>query len=183
MNDQQLTLGYGLCQCGCGGKTTIPKHSDRSHGLIAGVPRRYIAGHQRRKVGRGADYLVEDRGYETPCWVWQHGRANGYGRIFDDNSVVRLAHVVYWERVNGPVPEGVQLHHRCETKACVNPAHLRPLTQREHSREHARLSLSDLEEIRLACAAGEMRKDVAARYGVHPATVSRIARGLYCAQV
>jgi hypothetical protein len=35
-----------------------------------------------------------------------------------------LAHRVSWVLTNGPIPDGAQVLHRCDTPACINPAHL-----------------------------------------------------------
>lgn len=44
----------------------------------------------------------------------------------------QLAHRrLYLERV-GPIPDGMELDHTCRTPACINPAHLEPVTHREN---------------------------------------------------
>ncbi len=73
-----------------------------------------------------------------PCVLWtKHiDKTTGYGRV-GVGGKVRGAHVVAWESVNGPVPAGMVLHHRCETKACVEPSHLTPMTQSAHMAMHS----------------------------------------------
>lgn len=46
------------------------------------------------------------------------------------------AYILVWEAANGPVPDGLSLHHLCENPACVRPDHLEPITQAEHARQH-----------------------------------------------
>src|SRR5687768_6855547 len=69
-------------------------------------------------------YLVEDRGYQTPCWVWQRAKAsNGYGTVVVDGEqgrVWRRAHRHFYEQRVGPIPDGHQLDHLCRVRACVN---------------------------------------------------------------
>jgi hypothetical protein len=68
------------------------------------------------------------------CWLWR-GAINpkGYGKWpRPDGS--RLAHRRVYELVVGPIPAGLQLDHLCRVRACVNPAHLEPVTNRENAR-------------------------------------------------
>lgn len=121
----------GLCMCGCGQKTPLSPASRR--GYKRGEPLRFIKGHSSRKGG--PDYRPEDRGFETECWIWCKSMGSeGYGRIWINliNSH-NMAHRVYWERATGEtVPPGFDLHHLCSQRACVNPAHLKPLSRRDH---------------------------------------------------
>jgi hypothetical protein len=64
---------------------------------------------------------------EGKCWLW-NGCTNpaGYGVInIKENGVwrTRLAHRVAWELFCGSVPKGLLVCHKCDTPACVNPAH------------------------------------------------------------
>ena len=59
-----------------------------------------------------------------PCWLWKDGKDSwGYG-VFKIAKRMIGAHRVAWELTNGPIPEGLIVCHRCDTPACVNPAHL-----------------------------------------------------------
>lgn len=78
----------------------------------------------------------DDRG----CWVWPGGTVNGYGRITDERgAVVRsyTTHRVVYEALVGPIPDGIELHHRCLNKRCVRPGHLWPMTKADHAAYHA----------------------------------------------
>jgi len=58
------------------------------------------------------------------CVVWNGLRQRkGYGE-FRIDGVRWLAHRFAWIKANGPIPEGLQVLHRCDTPACVNPEHL-----------------------------------------------------------
>jgi hypothetical protein len=45
-----------------------------------------------------------------------------------------MAHRVAYEQFVGTVPDGLELDHLCENKACVNPGHLEPVTRSENVR-------------------------------------------------
>lgn len=47
----------------------------------------------------------------------------GYGALNVGGENTR-AHRLSWEINVGPIPEGKYVLHRCDTPACVNPAHL-----------------------------------------------------------
>lgn len=79
-------------------------------------------------------YVVknQDRGYETPCWIWIGAKfSNGYGHLRRNNKDL-LAHKVSFEHTHGPVPSGLVLDHLCRQRACVNPDHMEPVTQRQN---------------------------------------------------
>lgn len=65
------------------------------------------------------------------CWLWQHCTSHGYGSFVVDGKKIR-AHRYSYERLVGPIPDGLTLDHLCHVKACVNPAHLEPVTQGEN---------------------------------------------------
>lgn len=58
------------------------------------------------------------------CWLWTASRGTeGYGQFYVAPKM-RRAHRVAWELTHGVLPDGVCVLHRCDTPACVNPAHL-----------------------------------------------------------
>lgn len=135
--DDTLDIEPGYCQCGCGEKTSIAKKTRPQLGHVEGRPVRYRSGHGTRgRVHRAVDYIEQDTGHETPCWIWQGPVKRGYGVVAKNDRPNVFAHRAYFERAHGPIPSGKVLHHICETKLCVNPAHLSALTRDQHLRLH-----------------------------------------------
>lgn len=82
---------------------------------------------------------TEDRFWEKvekagpdECWGWTAATYhNGYGSFWNGQRTMR-AHRFAYERLVGPIPEGLQIDHLCRNPACVNPGHLEPVTRREN---------------------------------------------------
>lgn len=65
------------------------------------------------------------------CWLWFGAcSSKGYGSF--RLGEMKVAHRVMWEWTNGPIPDGLQLDHKCRVRNCVNPAHLEIVTCREN---------------------------------------------------
>lgn len=60
---------------------------------------------------------------KSGCWLWVGGvTTSGYGTCSMHGQ--KVAHRVSWVIHNGVIPNGMNVLHRCDTPACVNPAHL-----------------------------------------------------------
>jgi len=63
------------------------------------------------------------------CWLWTGSeRSTGYG-CFSLNRANYPAHRASYEFFVGPIPAGLVIDHACCVRVCVNPDHLRPMTQ------------------------------------------------------
>jgi hypothetical protein len=69
------------------------------------------------------------------CILWLGSLdSNGYGQIgvgADADGIVS-AHIASYETAVGPVPQGLELDHKCRVRCCINPLHLEPVTHREN---------------------------------------------------
>lgn len=160
----------GFCQCGCGQSTRLAPQTDRALGWVRGEPIRFVVGHNTRSSP--IEYLKQDRGHDTLCWVWQlYVDERGYGR-----SQSRLAHRVFYEREHGPIPGGLPLDHLCRQTDCVNPAHLEPVTADENRRRagQQKLEADNAREVRRRLEAGEFQREIAADLGVDQSLISLI---------
>jgi hypothetical protein len=91
-----------------------------------------------------------DRSSTEGCWLWVGSKSHGgYGhiRLSGRGSPMAYTHRVMYEAVVGPIPDGLFLDHSCHTaalrsgtctggvcphRACANPNHLSPVTQRQN---------------------------------------------------
>lgn len=72
------------------------------------------------------------------CWLWVGAKDNqGYGH-FKSRGSNHMAHRYAYERLVGPIePELVLDHFTCFNRSCVNPAHLRQVTQAQNAQNRA----------------------------------------------
>ena len=88
------------------------------------------------------------------CWVWQgclSGGGYGYVRW---QGPSRPAHRVVWSLLVGAIPEGLVIDHLCRVRRCVNPDHLRVVTNRENVLAPSAAGAAKLAASRTHCAEG-----------------------------
>lgn len=129
------------------------------------------------------------------CWVWTGCRdRHGYGQFKPPAPVKKLigAHRMSWMIANSEVPAGLHVCHRCDNRACVNPAHLFVGTNADNVRdrqqkgrtksvrgeEHpgAKIGAVEVVAIREMVKQGAPQSEVSARFGIGNTQVGRIAR-------
>lgn len=73
---------------------------------------------------------AEDRGYHSPCLVWQQSlNQNGYAQTDITGFGKARVHRAAYELARGPIPSGLVLDHLCCVRNCCNPEHLEPVTR------------------------------------------------------
>lgn len=122
---------------------------------------------------------------------------DGYARIWMQDfprPKGRRAHRIVWEMVNGPIPAGMMVCHKCDNKRCVNPDHLFLGTALDNARDRekkgrqlhpegeenhqSKLSARDVRDIRWEVSQrGTSYAELAARYGVSTSAIGRCVRG------
>lgn len=83
----------------------------------------------------------EDRGYETPCRIWDgptsgapdKTRGHGYGRMNLDGATVAV-HIAAWVNENGLIPPKKQLDHLCHQRDCCEEKHLKLRTHKQNQK-------------------------------------------------
>ena len=119
-------------------------------------------------------FRIEDRGHDTPCWVWTRATVGerGYGQV-KVNGRNTMAHRAVWEERIGPWPTGLQADHLCRVRLCVNPGHIEPVTQSVNQRRGLNAKLSDDDHLLLPVlhAEGWSQRRLARHFGVARATI------------
>ena len=117
-------------------------------------------------------------------WIASIG-SHGYGDFRQDGKH-KLAHRAAWELVNGPIPDGIHVLHRCDNRLCVNPAHMFLGSNKDNMRDKVRkgrhvpgwcptkLTTEQVDEIRSLCASGIKQKEVALKFKRHPDHIRKI---------
>jgi hypothetical protein len=66
------------------------------------------------------------------CWQWiGYIHKSGYGRVRAFGKKTS-PHKVAYEVFVGPIQKGIELDHLCRNRACINPAHLEPVSKKEN---------------------------------------------------
>lgn len=127
------------------------------------------------------------------CWLWQSGKdLDGYGAFKAEHVGVTYTRAHRYSFVlhnGGVIPKGMNVCHSCDVPSCVRPDHLFLGTVAENmadkaakgrarapaGEKHMKAILTE-EEARTILADPRPFTQLAAQYGVHPATISSLKR-------
>lgn len=97
---------------------------------------------------------------ENGCWISTYSVAShGYAQIGWKNGSERnvvTAHRASWTHFNGPIPEGMTIDHICHVRRCVNPEHLRLMSNIENATGGGGLNLRKPVETDKTCRSGHV---------------------------
>lgn len=133
----------------------------------------------------------------TGCWLWPHRVTNGYGSIsfvhHGKRYQVRVHRLVAWMYLGYDGTRGVEICHRCNVKACFNPAHLYIATHKQNLRDaqadglvtqlrgekhcHAKLTEDQVREAVAMVQRGLTHREVAEHFGVTKSAITLIVMG------
>jgi hypothetical protein len=168
----------GFCLCGCGEKTRTAPQTHRGKGWVKGEPLRYAYGHSKRSLL--PEYREEDRGYQTPCWIWQRAINDaGYGALWTPERRKTRAHIYFYEKKFGKVPDGLQLDHLCRVRECCNPDHVEPVTPCVNVRRSLVTKLTPDQVLAIRSLGGTMpNRELGQLFGITGQHVGVVRRGI-----
>lgn len=152
------------------------------------------------KVNKDGPIIREELG---PCWIWTgYCQDSGHGRFRWDTTIRFTAHRASWILTFGFISSDILVLHKCDNPPCVRPDHLWTGTCQDNMRDRdqkgrtasgekncmlkypgllagenngrAKLTRSDVENIRLRYKLGEKQVSLAKEFSVYQGTISAI---------
>lgn len=136
-----------------------------------------LAGHRRKPI----QYQILGN-----CWKPVAAYTDAMGRAYvHRNGKQQFTHRYIYQNDKGLIPDGMVIRHNCDNTWCLNVEHMSIGTQHEnihdmisrgrhmHGASHTNTKLSDKDVADILRDTG-MQKDLAKKYDVSKATISRI---------
>lgn len=128
------------------------------------------------------------------CWLWTGMRTwNRYGFINSKATRLTRAHYMAYRYLVGPIPDGMELYHRCKNRHCIriHPDHVVLGTRAERTQNSvdqgwiragerhgmAKLTWANVRKIRAMYGRGYSQAHLGRMFGVYASTISRIVSG------
>ena len=133
---------------------------------------------------------VDKRGTDE-CWPWKGAKQRaGYGHFRTPEGKTITSSRFAWVLANGAIPDGMHALHRCDNRACVNPAHIFLGSHKQNmddckakgrhtkGEETKRNKLTEAQAREVLLLKGRARAEALARdLSVNPGTIHAIWRG------
>ncbi len=131
--------------------------------------------------------------FDSECWIWTASKyRNGYGQFAIRGESRTPAHRTAYKIVNGDIPDGLCVLHRCDNPACVRPSHLFLGTHSDNTRDamkknrlrcgekspRAVLNNKKVRFIRNAFIKGKTQNELAKQFSVSQTAISKITRSI-----
>jgi len=156
--------------------------------------RRWRAGHPRPPKPSQEERFWARVKKTSKCWLWTGCIIkDGYGQCPGKDFPEYTAHRFSWHLHNGPIPDDLQVLHRCDVANCVRPDHLFLGTQLDNMRDRnekgranvargpqkksTKLTPAKVRAIRKKLAKGVIWRLVAEEYGVSESCIQGIKDG------
>lgn len=134
------------------------------------------------------EYTVDAKG----CWNTEKRHRNndrGYSNVKRNGRMMRTHRYVF-EQVNGEIPEGMVVRHKCDNRRCINPEHLELGTQYDNVQDTVNRGrtakgqkrdsgLFDREKyfyVVNSLKSGKLLKDTAKELGIDVGTLREVAK-------
>jgi hypothetical protein len=166
------------------------KHYKRMkrHGSVE-LPKRIVSAIDRylSRVTKAAD-----------CWSWNGAKSGqGYGviRCSETNRNIFI-HRLSYSHFNGPIPDGMNVLHKCDNPECSNPEHLFIGTQKDNVLDmmqkgrkppvvglkgqlspRSKLTWEEVRQIKKMLSDGQTCAGISRKFGVTPENISAIKLG------
>lgn len=132
-------------------------------------------------------FRKEDGPLPTQCWMWTAATVHGgYGHLgIKGRGKTIRAHRFSYQHFIGPIPDGIDICHRCDRPGCVNPEHLFAGTPKENTEDArrknrlavgSRLPQAKLTEADVRAIRSDSRPQsvIAKEYGIAQSSISFI---------
>ena len=119
------------------------------------------------------------------CWLWKGGKySNGYGqlleKIWGDGYTHRWSYK-YYHKEN--IPDGYDVRHKCDVRACVNPDHLELGTRKQNVQDmlerhtqpcNRKFNKEQVAEIKALRESGMTYKDISDKFSCNRRTIEKV---------
>lgn len=130
--------------------------------------------------------LIKYHGYLKVGTCWEaRGNRNEDGYVIWRTKWSSVgAHRASYGFYKGVIPEGFEVMHACDNRACINPEHLSVGTHTDNMRDCAvkgrapgsKLTADQVRSIRNRYESGEHKNDLASEFGVSPSNILLIVK-------